>query len=182
MPAAPPCSVASPAATSGPAVKRIAHRADLQVLRHRLRRDRRTWRREFASAPELADAVLAKWPETMVATAWSCVPAANRCSNSMKSSSQRYTIATSTSRSKRMGHSRHRRYRLALCQPQARSRLLLTKGDELKLVYPQSDGNPAEYEKLDFGTIQAPTTRRREPPGQYYLPRCRIASRIPSGS
>jgi len=34
--------------------------------------------------------------------------------------------------------------------PKANAELLLTKGDELKLVFPQKDAEPELYEKLDF--------------------------------
>ena len=34
--------------------------------------------------------------------------------------------------------------------PKARAPLLLTRGDELKLVYPQADADPERYEALDF--------------------------------
>lgn len=34
--------------------------------------------------------------------------------------------------------------------PKARADLLLTRGDELKLVYPQEDNDPAQYEHLEF--------------------------------
>ncbi|WP_091620660.1 7-carboxy-7-deazaguanine synthase [Amycolatopsis saalfeldensis] len=35
--------------------------------------------------------------------------------------------------------------------PKARTQLQLTSGDELKLVYPQSDNHPADFAHLDFG-------------------------------
>jgi 7-carboxy-7-deazaguanine synthase (Cx14CxxC type) len=34
--------------------------------------------------------------------------------------------------------------------PKARAPLVLTRGDELKLVYPQEDGEPERYERLEF--------------------------------
>jgi 7-carboxy-7-deazaguanine synthase len=34
--------------------------------------------------------------------------------------------------------------------PKARAPLVLTRGDELKLVFPQEDGEPEQYEHLDF--------------------------------
>jgi 7-carboxy-7-deazaguanine synthase len=38
--------------------------------------------------------------------------------------------------------------------PKSTSRLVLTSGDELKLVYPQADAPPERFEDLDFGTLR----------------------------
>lgn len=37
--------------------------------------------------------------------------------------------------------------------PKANTELVLTSGDELKLVFPQEDGDPSPYEELDFPSM-----------------------------
>ena len=47
-----------------------------------------------------------------------------------------------------------RRHRLDLRQPEDRRPLVLTSGDELKLVYPQEGGDPEQFEHLDFRSFR----------------------------
>ena len=42
-----------------------------------------------------------------------------------------------------------------LCvSPKVGADLVVNQGDELKLVYPQAGGDPAQYEHLDFGSFR----------------------------
>ena len=121
---------------------------DLPVLRHRLRRHRR--RRAAATSP-----MPRRWP-THIAATW---PAASRDASVRRLHRWRAAAATRRRAHRRVARtrasrSRSRRTAPSPCRagidwvcvsPKAEADLVVTRGDELKLVYPQAGGEPERY-------------------------------------
>ena len=83
---------------------------------------------------------------------WWCAPAASRCCSSMR---RRSTRSTRRGFERRGGDERHAVEPPAgidwICvSPKANAPLVLTAGDELKLVYPQAGADPERFAGLDF--------------------------------
>ena len=111
---------------------------------------------KFATADDLADAVaaaVAQRPRTT--TAWSSAPAANRCCSWTRPRSTPCTPAASTSRSRPTAPKPAPPGSTGSASaPRSGADWSSTAGDELKFVYPQAGGDPAQFEHLDFDTFR----------------------------
>jgi 7-carboxy-7-deazaguanine synthase len=109
---------------------------------------------KFATAEELADAVASRWPAErdggsrrfVVCTGGE--PLLQLDTDAIDALHARgFAVAVETN-----GTQRAPRGIDWICvSPKIGSSLLLTAGDELKLVYPQAGGAPQQFEQLDFG-------------------------------
>ena len=166
-----------PAATCGPGGRRTAHARDLPVLRHRLRRHRRPGRRPFAdAASSLADASSRAWPDARARAPYGRVhrrraaaAARRRAVDALHEQGFDVAVETNGTRCPRPASTG------SASAPRPARPLVLTAGDELKLVFPQDGGDPAQFEApgLRVASVQpmdGPSDRRHTAAGSRVLP------------
>ncbi|MET9346289.1 7-carboxy-7-deazaguanine synthase [Streptomyces termitum] len=109
----------------------------------------------FATADALADAVEAAWPSTdrshrfVVCTGGEPLLQLDEAAvNALHDRGFEIAVETNGTRPAPRGID------WVCVSPKIGSELVLTQGDELKLVYPQAGGDPAQFEDLDFHTFR----------------------------
>ena len=115
----------------------------------------------FADARSLAEHVATTWPAASDAKRSWCAPAASLCSNSIVPSStsctqRRFTVAIETNGTIPVPPG----VDWVCVSPKADADLVVTSGDELKLVYPQARGRPERYAHLDVRSLLPATDGR----------------------